>query len=67
MEATLTDKPSRRMSNTAKLVVFVSSLGTVFEWYDFFLVGSVAIEISVNIFSGINPTAAFIFTLPIAS
>src|SRR6202008_3192832 len=37
--------------------------GTVFEWYDFYLAGSLAANISANFFSGVNPTAAFIFTL----
>lgn len=44
-------------------VIFASSLGTMFEWYDFFLAGSLAAQISRNIFSGVNPTAGFIFTL----
>jgi MFS family permease len=46
-----------------KRVIFASSLGTLFEWYDFFLAGALAVQISKNIFSGVNPTAAFIFTL----
>lgn len=45
------------------MVVFASSLGTVFEWYDFFLVGALATNISQHMFSGLNPTAAFILTL----
>src|SRR5499425_3605119 len=44
-------------------VIFASSLGTVFEWYDFYLYGSLAAIISKQFFSGVNPTAAFIFTL----
>ncbi|MFA6218632.1 MAG: MFS transporter [Erythrobacter sp.] len=44
-------------------VVFAASLGTVFELYDFFLVGLLASEIAKNFFSGVNPTAGFIFTL----
>ncbi len=44
-------------------MIFASSLGTVFEWYDFYLAGSLAIYISRTFFSGVNPTAAFIFTL----
>ena len=46
-----------------KRVIFASSLGTMFEWYDFFLAGSLAAEISRSIFSGVKPQAAFIFTL----
>ncbi len=44
-------------------VVFASSLGTVFEWYDFYLYGSLATIISRQFFSGVNQTAAFIFAL----
>src|SRR5436190_19489142 len=44
-------------------VIFASSLGTVFEWYDFYLYGSLATIISKQFFSGVNPTAAFIFAL----
>src|SRR5687767_7105573 len=44
-------------------VVFASSLGTVFEWYDFYLYGSLAAIISKQFFSAVNPTAAFIFAL----
>src|ERR1700754_567752 len=44
-------------------VVFASSLGTVFEWYDFYLYGTLAAIIAKQFFSGVNPTAAFIFTL----
>jgi len=43
--------------------VLASSLGTVFEWYDFYLYGSLAAIISRQFFSGVNPTAAFIFAL----
>nr|WP_298681784.1 MFS transporter [uncultured Dongia sp.] len=46
-----------------KTVVFASSLGTVFEWYDFYLYGSLAPIIAKQFFSGVNPTAAFIFAL----
>ena len=44
-------------------VIFAASLGTVFEWYDFYLYGSLAAIISKQFFSGVNPTAAFIFAL----
>ena len=59
---------SRKVANVAmtrsdKQLVFASSLGTVFEWYDFLLVGALAPEISKHFFSGVNPAAAFIFTL----
>jgi MFS family permease len=51
------------MTRDEKRVIFASSLGTIFEWYDFFLAGSLAAFISKSFFSGVNPTAAFIFTL----
>ncbi|HEX7812666.1 MAG TPA: MFS transporter [Burkholderiales bacterium] len=51
------------MTAAEKRVIVASSLGTVFEWYDFYLVGALAAEISRHIFSGVNPAAAFIFTL----
>ena len=47
----------------ARRVILASSLGTVFEWYDFYLYGSLAAIISRQFFSGVNPTAAFIFAL----
>ncbi len=47
----------------ARKVIVASSLGTVFEWYDFYLYGSLAAIISRQFFSGVNPTAAFIFAL----
>src|SRR6476620_8694665 len=53
----------RPMTAEEKKVIFASSLGTVFEWYDFYLYGSLAAIISKQFFSGVNPTAAFIFTL----
>jgi MFS family permease len=46
-----------------KLVIGASSLGTVFEWYDFYLYGSLATYISAHFFSNVNETTAFIFAL----
>jgi MFS family permease len=46
-----------------KKVVLASSLGTVFEWYDFYLYGSLASIIAKQFFSGLNPTGAFVFAL----
>ncbi|WP_167093232.1 MFS transporter [Parvibaculum indicum] len=51
------------MTREERRVIFASSLGTVFEWYDFYLYGSLAAIISVQFFSGVNPTAGFIFAL----
>lgn len=44
-------------------VILASSLGTVFEWYDFYLYGSLAVLIGKHFFSGLNETSAFIFAL----
>src|SRR6202161_2542210 len=44
-------------------VIFASSLGTVFEWYDFYLYGSLAAIIAKQFFSGADPNTAFIFAL----
>ena len=46
-----------------KKVIFASSLGTVFEWYDFYLYGSLAAIIAKQFFSGVNETTGFIFAL----
>src|SRR5688572_9991899 len=46
-----------------RLVIFASSLGTVFEWYDFYLYGLLATIISAQFFSGVNETTGFIFAL----
>ena len=51
------------MSGEERKVIFASSLGTVFEWYDFYLYGSLSAVIAAQFFSGVNPTAAFIFAL----
>ena len=52
--------PSRREE---RKIIFASSLGTVFEWYDFFLYGALAAVISKQFFAGVNDTTAFIFAL----
>ncbi|MDY6944741.1 MAG: MFS transporter [Pseudomonadota bacterium] len=44
-------------------VIFASSLGTVFEWYDFYLYGSLSAIIAKQFFSGVNETTGFIFAL----
>ena len=54
---------SRGMTREEKKVIFASSLGTVFEWYDFYLAGSLAANISQNFVPGTNDTAKFIFVL----
>src|ERR1700710_2965517 len=55
---------TRTLAGNEKLVIFASSLGTVFEWYDFYLYGSLAPNIAKNFFSAVaNPNTAFVFTL----
>src|SRR3954469_24683933 len=53
----------RPMSREDRKVILASSVGTIFEWYDFYLAGARPTNIAANFFSGVNPTAAFIFTL----
>ena len=54
---------ARPMSGEEKKVIFASSLGTVFEWYDFYLYGSLAAIIAKQFFSGLDEGSAFIFAL----
>jgi MFS family permease len=53
---------STPMTSEEKKVIFASSLGTVFEWYDFYLYGSLASIIAKQFFIG-DPTTTFIFAL----
>ncbi|MEZ5897564.1 MAG: MFS transporter [Parvularculaceae bacterium] len=55
------DAASRRKREN--LVIGASSLGTMFEWYDFFLYGALATYIARHFFSGVNETTGFIFAL----
>ncbi len=55
--------PARPMTGEERKVIFASSLGTVFEWYDFYLYGSLAAIIAKQFFAGLDPGAAFIFAL----
>jgi len=52
-----------RIDRAHRRVIFASSLGTVFEWYDFYLYGSLAAIISKQFFSGVNEATGFIFAL----
>jgi MFS family permease len=54
---------ARPMTREEKKVIFASSLGTVFEWYDFYLYGSLAAIIAKQFFASLDPTAAFIAAL----
>ena len=55
--------PAGTLTQGHKKVIFASSLGTVFEWYDFYLYGSLAAIIAKQFFSGVNETTGFIFAL----
>ncbi len=52
-----------RATRNEKLVIAASSLGTVFEWYDFYLYGLLATTITSQFFSGVNETTGFILAL----
>ncbi|MBP1313140.1 MULTISPECIES: MFS transporter [Herbaspirillum] len=54
---------ARGITPEEKKVIFASSLGTVFEWYDFYLYGSLAAIIAKQFFAGTDPNTAFIFAL----
>ena len=49
--------------SSERLVIVASSLGTVFEWYDFFVYGLLATYITTKFFSGVNETTGFILAL----
>src|SRR5215470_2974109 len=51
------------MTAEERLVIFASSLGTVFEWYDFYIYGTLGVFLAKYFFSGVRSDIAFIFTL----
>ena len=51
------------LTGSQRKVVLASSLGTVFEWYDFYLYGSLATIIGKHFFSTLDPTSGFIVAL----
>ncbi|WP_339710427.1 MFS transporter [uncultured Sphingosinicella sp.] len=55
--------PAEAKGQSDKLVITASSLGTVFEWYDFYLYGLLATALSRHFFSGVNETTGFILAL----
>jgi MFS family permease len=61
--ATAAAVDNRPMTAEQRKVIFASSLGTVFEWYDFYLYGSLAAIIAKQFFSGLDAGSAFIFAL----
>lgn len=57
-------KPANRgLTSEERKVIFASSLGTVFEWYDFYLYGTLTAIIGKQFFSGTDPNTSFIFAL----
>ncbi len=55
--------PLGHVKQSQPLVIIASSLGAVFEWYDFYLYGLLATIITAQFFSGVNETTGFIFAL----
>ena len=60
---TATAPPGATLTQGHKKVILASSLGTIFEWYDFYLYGALAVIIAKQFFSGVNETTGFIFAL----
>ncbi|MET0307640.1 MAG: MFS transporter [Sphingomonas sp.] len=54
-----------RATQSEKLVIAASSLGTVFEWYDFYLYGLLVSNITAHFLTGLNDTTGFIFALAV--
>jgi len=54
---------TRTMTPEERKVIFASSLGTVFEWYDFYIYGTLGVFLAKYFFSGVPANVAFIFTL----
>ncbi|WP_309629049.1 MFS transporter [Brevundimonas sp.] len=55
--------PDHKVDRNDRLVILASSVGTVIEWYDFYLYGSLAAIITTQFFSGVNETTGYIFAL----
>jgi MFS family permease len=51
------------MTSEERLVIFASSLGTVFEWYDFYIYGTLGVFLAKYFFSNVPPSVGFIFAL----
>ncbi len=56
-------RTTRPMSREERKVILASSLGTVFEWYDFYLYGSLAVIIGAQFFSAFDVTTRNVFAL----
>jgi len=63
VSADIENLSDRKATSNQWLVIGASSLGTVFEWYDFYLYGLLASVLTAQFFSGVNETTGFIFAL----
>src|SRR5678816_711448 len=64
MTAVTADRPSSgAMTSEQRMVIFASSLGTVFEWYDFYIYGTLGVFLAKYFFSNVPPNVGFIFAL----
>jgi MFS family permease len=59
----MASEEKRPMTANDKSVIFASSLGTVFEWYDFYLYGWTAVQIGRAFYSAFDANTQFIFAL----
>jgi MFS family permease len=59
----MTERAVRPMTREERKVILASSLGTIFEWYDFYLYGSLAVIIGAQFFSAFDPTTRNVFAL----
>jgi MFS family permease len=59
----MTEAVASKTRGSDRLVIAGASAGTVFEWYDFYLYGSLATFITEHFFSGVNATTGYIFAL----
>ena len=64
MATTYDDLPQHHaVTRSERLVITASSLGTVFEWYDFYLYGLLTTIIASQFLAGLNPTTSYIMAL----
>jgi MFS family permease len=61
--ATATDYRAGGMTSEQRMVIFASSLGTVFEWYDFYIYGTLGVFLAKYFFSNVPANVGFIFAL----
>ena len=60
---TMTDYSDKPMTSEQRMVIFASSLGTVFEWYDFYIYGTLGAFLAKYFFSNVPANVGFIFAL----